>query len=133
VIVSLDNTEKISEYVTASEAFRSFMKTLDRRALRGADPGRAHGIERPGEIPLVVLRYLLDSNISEPMRHPSPSSATRRRSGQCATAAMVLHELEFGVVVTGIAPKAVLTQYLDQVVGRLTVLPYDLGAARWHA
>lgn len=85
-----------------------------------------------------MLRYLLDSNIlSEPMR-PRPSALVVERLGaaldECATAAMVLHELEFGVVrLPASRRKAVLTQYLDQVVGRLAVLPYDAGAARWHA
>ncbi len=87
---------------------------------------------------MVVLRYLLDSNIlSEPVR-PRPSASVVERLGatldECATAATVLHELEFGVVrLPASRRKAALTQYLDQVVGRLPVLPYDAGAARWHA
>ena len=87
---------------------------------------------------MVVLRYLLDSNIlSEPVR-PRPSASVVERLGatldECATTATVLHELEFGVVrLPASRRKAALTQYLDQVVGRLPVLPYDAGAARWHA
>lgn len=39
VIVSLEQyREAQRDTVTASEAFRSFMKTLDRRVVRGADP-----------------------------------------------------------------------------------------------
>jgi tRNA(fMet)-specific endonuclease VapC len=85
-----------------------------------------------------VPRYLLDSNIlSEPLR-PQPSKAVVGRLAtdldECATAAAVLHELEFGVHrLPASRRKSVLTQYLDQVVAKLAVLPYDAGAARWHA
>jgi tRNA(fMet)-specific endonuclease VapC len=87
---------------------------------------------------LVTPRYLLDSNIlSEPVR-PRPSVSVVDRLGaaldECATAAVVLHELEFGVVrMPPSRRKTILTQYLDQVVGRLPILPYDASAARWHA
>jgi tRNA(fMet)-specific endonuclease VapC len=46
----------------------------------------------------------------------------------------VLHELEFGVLrLPASRRKTVLTQYLEQVVAKLAVLPYDADAARWHA
>jgi tRNA(fMet)-specific endonuclease VapC len=85
-----------------------------------------------------VLRYLLDSNVlSEPVR-PQPSALVVERLAtnldECATAAPVLHELEFGIVrLPASRRKTVLTRYLDQVVRRLPILPYDAGAARWHA
>jgi len=85
-----------------------------------------------------MLRYLLDSNVlSEPVR-PRPSAAVVERLGatldQCATAATVLHELEFGVVrLPPSRRRAVLMQYLDQVVARLPILAYDADAARLHA
>ena len=87
---------------------------------------------------MVTPRYLLDSNVlSEPVR-PRPSASVLDRLGaaldECATAAVVLHELEFGVLrLPASRRKTVLAQYLDRVVGRLPVLPYDAGAARWHA
>jgi tRNA(fMet)-specific endonuclease VapC len=83
-------------------------------------------------------RYLLDSNVlSEPMR-PSPTRSVVDRLGtvldECVTAALVLHELEFGVFrLPASKRKAALTEYLEQVVGRMAILPYDVAAARWHA
>ena len=83
-------------------------------------------------------RYLLDSNIlSEPVR-PQPSSSVIERLAadldECATAAPVLHELEFGILrLPASRRKSVLTQYFQQVVSKLAVLPYDVSAACWHA
>lgn len=53
---------------------------------------------------------------------------------ECAIAAPVLHELEFGVErLPKSRRKQMLTRYLTDVVGLLTVLPYDADAARVHA
>ncbi len=53
---------------------------------------------------------------------------------ECATSALVLHELEFGVARLPMSRKrAILTSYLVDVVGKLPVIPYDTSAARWHA
>lgn len=87
---------------------------------------------------MVVQRYLLDSNVlSEPVR-PAPESAVVERLltslDESATAAPVLHELEFGIL--RLAPsrrRTILEKYLEQVLGKLEVLPYDSSAARWHA
>ena len=52
----------------------------------------------------------------------------------CATAALVLHELEYGVARLPISRrKSTLTRYLSDVVARIPVFPYDAEAARWHA
>ena len=87
---------------------------------------------------MVAARYLLDSNIlSEPVRSRPESNVVERLLSsldECVTAAPVLHELEFGVL--RLAPsrkRSVLEKYLEQVVDRLPVLPYDVMAARWHA
>lgn len=99
--------------------------------------GPPRAVERKG-LPLVALRYLLDANVlSEPMR-PRPASSVVERLAECldecATAAPVLHELEFGVLrLAGSRRRVLLTQYLDQVVSRVPVLPYDAEAARFHA
>ena len=87
---------------------------------------------------MVAPRYLVDSNIlSEPVR-PRPSSSVVEHLAltldECATAATVLHELEFGILRLGASRRrTVLMQYFDKVVSKLPVLPYDAGAARWHA
>lgn len=100
--------------------------------------GGSAGSNARARLPLVALRYLLDSNVlSEPVR-PRPSALVIERLGasldECATAATVLHELEFGVLrLPASRRKVVLTTYLERVVGRLPILPYDAGAARWHA
>jgi tRNA(fMet)-specific endonuclease VapC len=83
-------------------------------------------------------RYLLDANLlSEPMR-PRPVASVvemlERALDECATSALVLHELEFGVArLPESRKKAILSSYLVDVIGRLPVLPYDTTAARWHA
>jgi tRNA(fMet)-specific endonuclease VapC len=57
-----------------------------------------------------------------------------RSLDECATAALVLHELEFGVArLPASRKKKVLRQYLDDVVRSVPVLPYDARAASWHA
>lgn len=52
----------------------------------------------------------------------------------CATAAPVLHELEFGVLrLDPSRRRTLLAQYLDRVVSTLPVLAYGADAAKWHA
>ena len=101
--------------------------------------GRPGSIGRKG-FPLVApsIRYLLDANIlSEPVR-PRPVASVieqlERQLDESATAAPVLHELEFGVArLPASKRKDALSRYLIEVIGRLPVLPYDAAAARWHA
>lgn len=101
--------------------------------------GRQGPIDRKG-FPLVApsARYLLDANVlSEPVRPRPVASVIERLERQLddsATAAPVLHELEFGVARLPTSKrKDALSRYLVEVVGRLPVLPYDAAAARWHA
>ena len=101
--------------------------------------GRARSVAGPAQ-PVVSarLRYLLDTNIlSEPAR-PQPNDGVVTRLRQeldgCATAALVVHELEFGLArLPDSRRKRLLSQYLRDVVGPVPVLPYDAAAARWHA
>ncbi|HKY35859.1 MAG TPA: type II toxin-antitoxin system VapC family toxin [Polyangiaceae bacterium] len=85
-----------------------------------------------------ALRYLLDANIlSEPMR-PGPIESVvemlERTLDECATSALVLHELEFGVArLPASRKKTALTNYIAEVVARIPILPYAAAAARWHA
>jgi len=87
----------------------------------------------------VSLRYLLDTNIlSEPLRpRPNPRILDRLRRNQeeLATAAIVWHELLFGCYrLPTSAKRAAVEDYLFQVVApSIPILPYDEGAADWHA
>lgn len=86
-----------------------------------------------------MLRYLLDTNVvSQPMAK-IPSVGVLRRlavaGDQCAIAAPVWHELQFGC--KRLPPgkrRDALQEYLADVVHRtFQILPYDEMAARLHA
>ena len=85
------------------------------------------------------LSFLLDSNIlSEPCR-PLPNGEVQRllqkHRHEVCTAAPVIHEMRYGLLsIPEGRRRRRLTRYFEQVVIRpLTVLPYDRGAALWHA
>ncbi len=83
-------------------------------------------------------RYLLDANIlSEPVRQKPNRLLMERLESElddCATAALVLHELEFGVLrLPASRRKTILTEYLAEVVSQIPVLGYDATCAHWHA
>lgn len=85
------------------------------------------------------LKYLLDTNVvSEPaLERPSNRmlQKLKEEAPNCAIAAPVWHELMYGVsrLPRG-KRRAVLEAYLSEVVqGAFPVLPYDEGAAAWHA
>jgi tRNA(fMet)-specific endonuclease VapC len=87
----------------------------------------------------VTLRYLLDTNIvSDPVSrspHPAVLRNLRRLGDQCALAAPVWHELEFGCrrLPAG-KRRAALESYLSDVVrASFAILPYDQAAATQHA
>jgi tRNA(fMet)-specific endonuclease VapC len=84
------------------------------------------------------VRYLLDTNVlSEPVRVRPDRRVLERldqHGEESCTAAVVLHELHYGVArLTDGRRKRVLASYLDSVVDRLDILAYDRRAARWHA
>jgi tRNA(fMet)-specific endonuclease VapC len=87
----------------------------------------------------VSLRYLLDTNIlSEPLRlRPNPNVMTRlhQHDDEIATATTVFHELLFGCYRLPTSKKRErIEQYLDDIVqSNITLLPYDIDAAKWHA
>jgi tRNA(fMet)-specific endonuclease VapC len=87
----------------------------------------------------VTLRYLLDTSIvSEPALATPNARLVRRldqRAGQCAIAAPVWHELNYGVArLPDGKRRNTLDFYLQSIVrDRFPVLPYDLSAAEWHA
>ena len=81
---------------------------------------------------------LLDTNvISEPMR-PRPDERVLARLDEhaesVAISSVTWHELRFGVQrLPNGKRRAALERYLDDVVGRRPILPYDERAAAWHA
>lgn len=85
------------------------------------------------------LRYLLDTNIlSEPLRlRPNPNVMARlqQHSEEITTATTVLHELLFGCYRLPASKKRdKIEQYLNDVIqSNITLLPYDINAATWHA
>lgn len=86
-----------------------------------------------------MLRYLLDTNVvSQPMAKIPSVGVLRRLAAagdQCAIAAPVWHELQFGC--KRLPPgkrRAALEEYLADVVRKtFQILPYDEMAARLHA
>ena len=84
-------------------------------------------------------RFLLDTNaLSEPTRpHPAPNFLQhfRAHTGECATAAPVLHEMLFGCRrLPASRRRTDLDTYIREVVqATMRVLPYDDDAADWHA
>lgn len=86
----------------------------------------------------VALRYLLDTNVlSEPMR-PVPDPEVMNRIAAAgdaiATASLVWHEIEFGRLrlPSGKRRRAIET-IIHALSTVLVILPYDAGAAAWHA
>lgn len=85
-----------------------------------------------------MLRYLLDTNVvSQPMSKVPAARVVRQllsNSAQCAIAAPIWHELQFGCqrMPTGKRREA-LEDYLADVVRTFDILPYDPKAAKLHA
>jgi tRNA(fMet)-specific endonuclease VapC len=85
-----------------------------------------------------MLRYLLDTNVISQPVSKAPSASVMRRlnaiADQCALAAPVWHELQFGCqrMPPGKRREA-LEDYLADVVHTFEILPYDERAAKVHA
>jgi tRNA(fMet)-specific endonuclease VapC len=86
-----------------------------------------------------MLRYLLDTNIvSQPVAKKPAAGVLRRLrtvAHQCAIAAPVWHELQYGCErLPASKRREVLEDYLADVVQlSFTILPYDEAAALRHA
>jgi tRNA(fMet)-specific endonuclease VapC len=85
-----------------------------------------------------MLRYLLDTNVvSQPMmKTPSPGVMRKLASiaDECAIAAPVWHELQFGCKRMPAGKRRdALQDYLADVVSTFEILPYDDLAAKLHA
>ncbi|MFC4311462.1 type II toxin-antitoxin system VapC family toxin [Steroidobacter flavus] len=85
-----------------------------------------------------MLRYLLDTNVvSQPMMKTPHAGIMRKLTAiadECAIAAPVWHELQFGC--KRLPPgkrRNALQDYLSDVVNTFEILPYDDLAAKLHA
>jgi tRNA(fMet)-specific endonuclease VapC len=87
----------------------------------------------------VSLRYRLDTNVLSEAIKSRPDERTLERlaehDGECATYAVVWHELSFGATRLAASKKRrAIEAYLEEAVrNTLPILPYDLEAATWHA
>ena len=85
------------------------------------------------------LRYLLDTNvISEPLRAvPDPAVLEKLRLNEdsLATSAITWHELWFGCwrLPDSTRRTAIETYLLEVIAPAMPILPYEEGAAAWHA
>ncbi len=86
----------------------------------------------------MTLRYVLDTSIVSSPVSKKPDRGILRRlaqhGGQCAIAAPVWHELNFGLrrLPRG-RRRTALDAYLQDVVrASFPILPYDEAAAAWH-
>lgn len=85
-----------------------------------------------------MVSWLLDSNVLSEATRPQPDAgvmqALTRHTGELAIAAPVWHELRFGWLrMPDGRRRDAIGRYLNDVVGSLPVLPYDVAAARIHA
>lgn len=87
----------------------------------------------------MTLRYLLDTSIvSEPVSKKPSASVLRRLerfTDQCAIAAPVWHELQYGCerLAAGNRRAALQDYLVDVVRAAFSILPYDEAAALQHA
>jgi tRNA(fMet)-specific endonuclease VapC len=85
------------------------------------------------------LNFLLDSNVlaelSKPEANPGVLTKLAEHRAACATTAVVLHELAFGVAQLPESPrKTHLQTFINGLVEcGMAILPYDQDAALWHA
>jgi tRNA(fMet)-specific endonuclease VapC len=84
----------------------------------------------------VALTYLLDTNVVSELTKPLPNQAVvlalREHEAACAISAITVEELTIGCARMQSAPqRALMQRWLDGLVARLPVLPFDTAAALW--
>jgi tRNA(fMet)-specific endonuclease VapC len=84
------------------------------------------------------MTYLLDTNvfaaIAQPKPHRGVERAFSKHAGELVTAAIVLHEMWFGIErLPRSRRRTELERFMAEVVAGVKVLPYGERAARWHA
>lgn len=82
------------------------------------------------------LLYLLDTNVVSELAKPVPNAPTvlaiREHEARCAISAITLEELSFGcALLASAARRQWFKQWLQGMVARLPVLPFDRNAAIW--
>jgi tRNA(fMet)-specific endonuclease VapC len=85
-----------------------------------------------------TISWLLDTNIISEAMRPAPNQTVLenliRYENEIAIAAPVWHELRYGWLrMPEDQRKDAIGRYVQEVIGILTVLPYDSTAARIHA
>jgi tRNA(fMet)-specific endonuclease VapC len=85
-----------------------------------------------------TISWLLDTNIISEAMRPTPNQTVLenliRYENEIAIAAPVWHELRFGWLRMPEGQlKDAIGRYVQEVIGVLTILPYDSNAARIHA
>lgn len=85
-----------------------------------------------------MTTFLLDTNVFAALAQPLPSRkivrAFEKNEGSLVTAALVMHEMWFGIFRLPPSKKRDhLEKFMNDVVGTIQVLPYGGRAARWHA
>ncbi len=81
---------------------------------------------------------LLDTNVFAALSNPNPSRAFERaftrHTGVIVTAAVVLHEMWFGIErLPRSRRRRELEAFMAEIVAPVRILPYGERAARWHA
>ena len=84
------------------------------------------------------MMYLLDTNVFAALALPKPARAVERaftkHASALVTAAMVVHEMWFGIErLPRSERRARLERFMTEVASGVRVLPYGERAARWHA
>lgn len=87
---------------------------------------------------MASLKYLLDTNVLSEVARPAPDDGVVRMiqatDGQVATASVIWHELRFGCTRLPESKKRrAIEAFLASLRSTLPMLPYDVGAAEWHA
>jgi tRNA(fMet)-specific endonuclease VapC len=85
-----------------------------------------------------TMSWLLDTNVISEAIRPTPNQAVienlMRYENEIAIAAPVWHELRYGWLrMPDGQRKDAIGRYVQDVIGVLTILPYDSAAARIHA
>jgi tRNA(fMet)-specific endonuclease VapC len=84
----------------------------------------------------MALIYLLDTNVVSELTKPLPNPAVvlrlREQEAVCAICATTVEELMFGCArMRGGAQQDLIRRWLDGLLARLPVLPFDAAAAQW--
>ncbi|NER32993.1 MAG: type II toxin-antitoxin system VapC family toxin [Oscillatoria sp. SIO1A7] len=85
-----------------------------------------------------MMRFLLDTNVVSELARPVPNPLVRanidRFAGDLALASVSLHEMLYGALrLPESRKRRAVFAGLDYTRATMQILPYDEGAAIWHA